>query len=54
MEIKYDTPIEVTKAQYEQLMHHCAGIVCGRIADGKYFIKVWAMKYVALVKKIVE
>lgn len=40
-EIKYDTPFEVTKEQYEQLMKQCDGLVAGREEKGKYFIKVW-------------
>ena len=54
MEIKYDVPIEVTKSQYEILMNDCSGIVAGRIEDGKYYIKVWLMRYKDMVTKILN
>lgn len=48
-DIQYDTPIEVTIPQYNNIMRKCAGIVAGRKADGKYYIKVLLIKYVDLV-----
>ena len=52
MEIKYDIPIEVTEKQYRKLMTECAGIVAGREENGKYYIKVWFMKYTEYVKRV--
>lgn len=51
-EFKYNTPIEVTKSQYNRLMVECAGIVAGREENGKYFIKVMIMKYVSIVRNV--
>lgn len=45
MEFKYDVPQEVTKEQYEAMMHKLSGLVAGRISEGKYFIKLMMPKY---------
>lgn len=37
----YDIPVEVTARQYSVLMNQCYGSVCGRIENGRYFIKAW-------------
>ena len=50
--IEYDKPIEVSKKHYDKLMSDCAGIVAGREESGKFYIKVWLMKYVHYVKMI--
>ena len=52
MEIKYDTPIEVNEKQYRKLMNECAGIVAGREENGKYYIKLWFMKYADYVRRV--
>lgn len=52
MEIKYNTPIEVTSTQYNQLSKQCGGIVSFRQEAGKYYIKVLVMCYVRYVKEI--
>ena len=54
MKIKYDTPIEVTKSQYNRLMTECDGVVAGQEKDGKFFIKVWLMKYKQMVLDILK
>lgn len=41
----YDTPIEVTRSEYEYMMKHYQGVIAGRESNGRYFIKVWLMKY---------
>jgi hypothetical protein len=51
MELVYNTPIEVTEKQYKAVMNHCSGIVAGREDSGKYYIKVWFMKYAWIVKR---
>lgn len=51
IEIKYDTPFEVNKKQYDQIMQLCGGAMCGRVEDDKYFIKVWIMSFVPAVKR---
>lgn len=45
IEIIYDTPIEVSKDHYNKCMTQLQGIVAGQITDGKYYIKLWLMKY---------
>lgn len=54
MEIKYDVPFEVTKNQYNALMKDCSMIVAGRVDNGKYLIKVWMMKYLPYVQRILK
>lgn len=53
MEIKYDVPIEVTEKQYNILVRDCCGIIAHRKSDGKFYIKVWVMKYKKLVQQII-
>jgi hypothetical protein len=52
--IKYDTPIEVTESQYRKLMSDFAGIVAGRQENGRYFIKVWMMKYKEQIRTTIK
>ena len=40
MKIIYNIPIEVNQKQYNVCMNTLSGIVAGRVADGKYYIKV--------------
>ena len=54
MEIKYDVPFEVTKTQYIALMKDCSMIVAGRVDNDKYLIKVWMMKYLPYVQRILN
>lgn len=55
MEIKVDTPIEVTQKQYRLIMFALAGVVAGREDDnGKFFIKVWDMRYADSIKEILK
>ena len=50
MEIKYNTPIEVTQKQYNICMNRHHGICAGRTENGKYFIKVLFMRFVKEVE----
>ncbi len=52
--IKYDTPIEVTKSQYNTLMNKFSGVVCGLEDNGKYYIKVWLMQYAHLIENFLQ
>lgn len=55
MEIKVDTPIEVTERQYRIIMTALAGVCAGREADdGKFYVKVWDMRYVDYVKQVLN
>jgi hypothetical protein len=54
MEIKYDTPVEVNERQYNASMRLLSGIVAGRIENGKYYIKIWFMKYVPYLTQILN
>jgi hypothetical protein len=51
MIIEYDKPFEVSEKQYKELMHKLSGVVAGRSENGKYYIKVWIMRYATLVRK---
>jgi len=54
MDIQEDSPIEVTKEQYLQIMNgrYTCGSCAGLEENGKYFIKVWFMDYVPQIKQI--
>jgi len=54
MEIKYDTPIEVTQKQYNICMSRHHGICAGRKDGNKYFIKVLFMKYADEVAEVLK
>ena len=54
IDIKYDVPIEVTKTQYEYIMRQFSQLVAGRIEGGKYYIKLWGMKYKDYLIKVLE
>ena len=45
IKIEYNVPFEVSKEQYSFLMNNFQGIVAGSEQEGKYYIKVWLMKY---------
>jgi len=45
MNIKYNTPIEVTEDQYNRVARCCGTIAAHRIFKGKYYIKLWVMGY---------
>lgn len=44
-DIKYDTPTEVTEKQFKIIMTDLSGTCAGKKIDGKFFIKLWVMKY---------
>lgn len=52
IDIQYDVPIEVSERHYNLLMTKLGGAVAGRVEDDKYYIKVWAMQYVDIIKDI--
>ncbi len=54
MTITYDTPIEVTKGQYNACMSLLQGVVAGKEAEGKYYIKVWLTQYNSVVEDILN
>ena len=54
MDIQYDTPIEVTEKQYKRIMSELKGVCCGRIENGKHFIKLWLMSWKSNVIWILE
>ena len=45
MDIKYDTPIEVSKEQYKRLIIQFAGVIAHRNENGRYWIKIWLMRF---------
>jgi len=52
--IQYDTPVEVTEKQYRELTNKFSGIIAGRKEDGKFYIKLWMMKYKFLIEEILN
>lgn len=52
MKIEYDKQIEITEKQYRYMIVEFKGIIAHRIDEnGRYWIKVWYMKYAPLIKK---
>lgn len=45
IEVKYDTPIEVTEKQYTEITRLLAGCVASKKEGGKYYIKLWLMQF---------
>jgi hypothetical protein len=45
IELKYDTPVEVSEKKYRELMNRCGGLIAGRQENGKFYIKLWMVKY---------
>ena len=58
MEIKYNKPFEVTRAQYARLMGNFGGIVAGRwdSKTNKFYIKTWRtnIKYVLAIHDVLN
>jgi hypothetical protein len=54
MVIKYDQPIEVSEKLYRIIMTEFAGVVAGRQNNGKYYIKVWVMKYSDMIEQLIK
>ncbi len=52
--IKYDTPIEVSEQQYKKISSEFGGIVATKKENGKYYIKVWVMKYAPYIEAILR
>ena len=45
MEVLYDTPIEVNKTDYDILKVEFAQIIAHREENGRYWIKLWDMRF---------
>jgi hypothetical protein len=54
MKIEYDTPIQVSEAQYKYCMNNFSGIVAGRFDGQKYWLKVWMMQYASHVEQFLN
>lgn len=54
--IVYNVPFEVSRNQYAALINRLGGVVAHRYdpETGKFFVKVWVMKYVSNVKQILN
>jgi hypothetical protein len=48
IKLQYDTPVQVTKEQYNFMQVKFAGIIAHRFDQktGVYYIKIWRMKYI--------
>ena len=53
-ELKYDVFTEVSTKQYGRIMNELKGVCAGRVDDGKYFIKIWLLKWRTNVLWILE
>lgn len=55
MQIKFNTPIEVSAKQYGRIMTELKGVCAGRVDEnGKHWIKVWLMSWSKNVQWILE
>lgn len=55
IELKYDTPVEVTREQYKRVRDRFKMIVAHRRdGEGKYWIKLWGMEYKDDVEKVLN
>jgi len=54
IDIKYDQPIEVTKEQYYKITSSLGMIVAHRINKGKYFVKLWDMRYIKHLNHLLQ
>ena len=45
IKIEYDVPFEVTQEQSIEIKKQLSGIALCREEDGRYFCKLWVMKY---------
>ncbi len=52
--IEYNIPVEVTEKQYKELTNKFSGIIASRKEDGKFYIKLWMMKYKFLIEEILK
>lgn len=43
--ILYDQPIEVTEKQYRPIIREFSGLIAHRTENGKFWIKLWIMRY---------
>jgi len=53
-EIEYDKPIEVTKKQYYRIIKALPGIVAHRKSEGRYYVKLWVMRYKHTLKRLLS
>jgi hypothetical protein len=47
--LRYDIPIEVTQEQYKHLNVKYAGAIAHREFQGKFYIKIWDMRYEKII-----
>lgn len=50
----YDEQIEVTKDQYIYLINNFKGVIAHRMYQGKYYIKIWLMRYAPQIQQIIN
>lgn len=52
MKLEYDIPVEVKQNQYRRLVKYFPGIIAHRRSEGKYYIKLWDMRFKKIVEKL--
>lgn len=50
--LRYDIPVEVTRAQYRRLTRVFPGAIAHRREPDKYYIKLWSMNYKEQVENL--
>jgi len=54
MDLQYDIPVEVTEKQYRAVKSEFGGIIAHRKENGKYYIKLWLMRFKSLLEQSLE
>ena len=54
MNLKLNTPIEVTRLQYNVLKIYFAGIIAYRTDGEKYWIQIWIPGYTKEIEKVLS
>jgi hypothetical protein len=54
VKIEYDKSVEVTEKQYKHITNEFCGFIAHRIENGRYFIKVWLMRYAKHIEQIIN
>lgn len=53
-QLQYDKEVEINEKQYREVTTQFAGCVAHRKNANQYYIKVWAMKYVDSIYKLLK
>lgn len=52
--LEYDVPVEVSEKAYRTMMNKCSGLIAGREDAGRFYIKIWMMKYRSYTESLLK